>query len=149
MELEKELKEQRTFANDAQKAIVNLFFSYYWTMQRFDLFLENEDISTQQYNCIRILQRAKKPISTRHLKDYLLQKNSDVSRLIERLVNKGLVETATNQEDQRKLDITLTEKAKQILSRLELKFEELWAIMKNLTPAEQTQLNFLLDKMRG
>lgn len=149
MELEKELKEKRTFRSNAQKVIVNILFSYHWTMHRFEAFLENEDISIQQYNCIRILQRAKKPISTRHLKKFLLHKNSDVSRLIERLEAKELVEKITKQEDQRMLDITLTEKAKQLLQRLEARFTELEAVMQNLSDPEQAQLNFLLDKMRG
>ncbi|MFM2118242.1 MAG: hypothetical protein RL316_1432, partial [Bacteroidota bacterium] len=89
------------------------------------------------------------PLSTLQIRDRMLEKMSDTSRLVDRLVVKGLVKKITAETDRRLVDVLITEKGKKLLSRIDAQQTEMDAILNNLTEKEAEQLSELLDKMRS
>ncbi|RYZ29752.1 MAG: MarR family transcriptional regulator [Chitinophagaceae bacterium] len=148
MGIEKDIH-QNTFRNTRQKAMVNLLFTYGWAIEKIKNFLAQEDITHQQYNILRILRGAHpKPLSTLQIRERMLDKMSDTSRIVDRMVLKELVEKRTCSKDKRLVDITITEKGQALLKRLDEGAEEMDNVMKNLSDGEAEQLNTLLDKLR-
>jgi DNA-binding MarR family transcriptional regulator len=79
----------------------------------------------------------------------MLDKMSDTSRIVDRLVLKGLADKKTCPSDKRLVDISITEEGKRVLAKIDLKEQEMTAIIANLNQEEMQTLNGLLDKMRG
>jgi DNA-binding MarR family transcriptional regulator len=79
----------------------------------------------------------------------MLDKMSDTSRIVDRLVLKGLVDKKTCPSDKRLVDISITEEGKKVLATIDQKEEEMMAVITNLNQGEMKMLNGLLDKMRG
>ena len=110
--------------------------------------LQEEDITHQQYNILRILRGSKKPLSTLQIRERMLDKMSDTSRIVERLVKKDLVEKKVCDTDKRLVDVSVSQNGLDVLKRLDEKNGELDAILDNLSPKEAEVLSDLLDKMR-
>lgn len=147
MEIEKELK-QTTFRNEYYKLSVNLIFSCNWLLEKIKLILEKEDITYQQYNILRILERSPSALSTLQIRERMLDRMSDTSRIVERLVLKNFVDKKPCHYDKRLVDVTLSEKGRELLERLNASLEALDAICSNLSKEEAVTLNGLLDKLR-
>ncbi|CAN5633132.1 MarR family transcriptional regulator [soil metagenome] len=141
--------QQRNFRNEHLKAMVNILYSQSWLEERIKRFLKKRDITMQQYNILRILRGAKRPISTMQIRERMLDRMSDTSRIIDRLLIKELVEKKLNSNDKRLVDITITEKGLEVLTELDNQNHELDGIVATLSPVEAKMLNDLLDKMRG
>ncbi|MEK7199740.1 MAG: MarR family transcriptional regulator [Bacteroidota bacterium] len=147
MGIEKDIQ-QPVFRNDYQKAMVNIIFSANWLTERIKIFLESEDITLQQYNILRILRGNTKPISTLQIRERMLDKMSDTSRIVERMLKKGLVEKKTCSADKRMVDVVLSKRGLGLLEKLDKKNAALDNILEGVTPAEAKALNSLLDKIR-
>jgi DNA-binding MarR family transcriptional regulator len=148
MSIEKEIQQSK-FRNEYQKAIVNLIFTYNWVMEKNKQFFERADITMQQYNILRILRGAGKPLSTLQIRQRMLDKMSDTSRIVDRLIKKGLVQKVVCETDRRLVDVSITEKGAELLANLDQYNDELDAILGNLTEEETKMLNNLLDKIRS
>ncbi|GAA4741130.1 MarR family winged helix-turn-helix transcriptional regulator [Flavisolibacter ginsenosidimutans] len=149
MGIEKDIH-QNSFQDTKQKALVNLLFTYGWAIEKIKEFLSREDITHQQFNILRILRGTyPKPLSTLQIRERMLDKASDTSRLVDRLLLKGLVEKHTCPKDKRLVDVTISEKGKALLQRLDNASEKMNAVTGNLTEEEAGQLSSLLDKMRS
>jgi DNA-binding MarR family transcriptional regulator len=147
MGIEKDIN-QYQFRNDYQKAEVNLIYTCNWINEKMKQIIDEADITTQQYNILRILRGSKMPISTLQIRDRMLDKMSDTSRIVDRLVKKGLAEKATCISDKRLVDIRISEKGLALLEHLDIRNADIDNIMHNLTEAEAIQLSYLLDKVR-
>jgi len=112
-------------------------------------FVSHEDITPQQYNILRILRGSEVPISTLQIRERMLDKMSDTSRLVERLVKKELAVKKISTTDKRLVDVSISEKGLALLERLDQKNHEIDSITDTLTLAEALIMNELLDKMRG
>lgn len=141
--------QNREFRNEHHKATVNLLFSSNWLMENLKKFLQTEDITPQQYNILRILRGSGKPLSTLQIRERMLDKMSDTSRIVDRLLKKALVEKKTSQSDKRLVDVTISKKGIELLEKLDRHNERLDGIMFNLSAEEAKTLNDLLDKLRG
>ncbi len=149
MELQKEIKSSK-FENAFQQALVNVFFTYHWSNQNVKEALSPYDITQQQFNVLRILRgQYPKPSTINLLKSRILDKLSDVSRIVDRLVQKGYVHKNVNGDDKRALDITISDKGLKLLEKLDKEIDFSSFIRPNLSEEEATQLNVLLDKYRG
>ena len=83
---------QNKFVDAKQKALINLLFSYGWVIEKIKNFLAQEDITHQQFNILRILRGSHpKPLSTLQIRERMLDKMSDTSRIVDRLVLKELL----------------------------------------------------------
>jgi DNA-binding MarR family transcriptional regulator len=150
MRLEEEIKQIKPFKNDYSKAIVNLIYTYNWVESSSKSFFKEFDITSQQFNILRILQgQYPVPATINLLRDRMLDKMCDASRLVERLRLKGLLERNKASSDKRAVDILITKKGIALLAEIELKLPVFEAKFKSLDEDEVKVLNNLLDKFRG
>src|SRR3982750_3568921 len=117
---------QSKFRNEHQKAIVNLLYTYNWVTEKSKEFFATEDITPQQFNILRILRGSfPDPLSTLQIRERMLDKMSDTSRIVDRLIAKGLVKKGTCKADRRLVDITITDKGKKLLEKIDVRQDEL------------------------
>ncbi len=110
---------------------------------------EAEDITSQQFNILRILRGSfPQPLSTLQIRERMLEKMSDTSRIVDRLIVKGLVKKVTCKNDRRLVDVVITDKGKKLLERLDTKQAEMDAVLSNLSEKDANILSDLLDKIR-
>src|SRR6185436_4387986 len=140
---------QTKFNSEYHKMSVNLIYTYNWAMERAKRFFEKADLTMQQYNILRILRGAGKPLSTLQIRQRMLDKMSDTSRIVDRLVVKGLVKKNTCPEDKRLVDVSISDKGKKLLEKFDKCEAEMDAVFGSLTEAEVKTLNKILDKIRG
>ncbi len=149
MRLEDEIK-QKEFSNEYAKSVVNLIYTFNWMDSQTREFLKNFSITTQQFNILRILRgQMPQPATINLLKERMLDKMCDASRMVERLKTKGLVERQVCEKDRRAVDIIITKKGLDLLGKIDKEMPEYEKVMQNLDLAEIKQLNNLLDKLRG
>jgi len=148
MGIEQDIQQTKGFRNERQKICVNLLYSSSWLQERIKLFLQSEGITPQQYNILRILRGSGKPISTLQIRERMLDKMSDTSRIVERLLKKELVEKTICVTDKRLVDVVISPKGLDVLKRLDDRNNELDSIPAALSEEEATIVNVLLDKMR-
>jgi DNA-binding MarR family transcriptional regulator len=139
---------QASFRNDYQKGIINLIYTYNWMNEKMKNVFDNEGVTAQQYNILRILRGAAKPISTLQIRERMLDKMSDTSRIVDRLVLKGLAKKTVCKDDKRLVDVSISPKGKTLLEKIDLYEKDMDAILGNLTDVEAKSLNKLLDKIR-
>ncbi len=148
MSLEQEIN-QNKFRNEKQKSIINLVYSYNWLMEHTKSFLDSENITPQQFNILRILRGAyPKPLSTLQIRERMLDKMSDTSRIVDRLIVKALATKRVCPSDRRMVDVIITEKGRKLLEKLDERSNEMESVMAELSDADLKTLNRLLDKMR-
>ena len=148
MTIENDIKQEK-FRNEYQKAIINLIFTYNWMGEKMKFFFEQYDITSQQFNILRILRGAGTPLSTLQIRQRMLDKMSDTSRIVDRLIKKDLVNKSISKSDKRLVDITINAKGKKLLEEMDCKNEEMDGALKNLSETEAKKLNQLLDKIRN
>ena len=148
MGIDKEIK-QATFRNNQNKAMVNIMFTHAWMVDHIKSFVKSENITPQQYNILRILRGAGEPLSTLQLRERMLDKMSDTSRLVDRLLSKGLVKKVICKKDRRLVDVTISDKGLKMLERLDQSQDEMDSILGNLSEKESSGLSKLLDKIRS
>jgi DNA-binding MarR family transcriptional regulator len=148
MSLEEEIH-QKVFRSEYQKSTINLIYTYNWLNEKVSKLFEPFDITQQQFNILRILRGAGQPLSTLQIRQRMLDKMSDTSRIVDRLIKKGLVKKSICHEDRRLVDILLTDKGKKLLQTMDGLNDEMESIFKYLSEEEARQLNVLLDKIRS
>lgn len=140
---------QTKFKSPYQKAVINLIFTTNWLQHQQQQFFKAAGITTQQFNILRIL-RGQYPnkLSATEIKSRMLDRNSDVSRLLDRLEVKKLVCKQACPKDKRAADVSITEDGIRLLEQIETQQDRVDNILQ-LTEAEAEQLSNLLDKARG
>lgn len=142
--------QQTIFRNERHKAVINVIYTGNWLTSQHSHFLKEYDISEQQFNILRILRgQSKKPASITLLKERMLDKMSDVSRLVERLRISGLVERSTCEHDRRAVEVVITKAGLDLLKAIDKRVCEVDALVESLTDDELRFLNYLLDKIRS
>jgi DNA-binding MarR family transcriptional regulator len=130
--------------------MINVLFTYGWVIEKIKDFLVKEDITHQQFNILRILRGSHpKPLSTLQIRERMLDKMSDTSRIVDRLVIKGLVKKTICAKDKRLVDVTITEKGQKLLKKLDVEADHISEIMGNLSEDDAEMLSSLLDRLRG
>ena len=149
MRLEDEIK-QKEFRNEYAKSVVNIIYTFNWVDAQTKDFLKKFDITSQQFNILRILRgQQPNPATINLLKERMLDKMCDASRMVDRLKSKNLVEREVCEKDRRAVDIIITKKGLDLLSKIDKEMLEYEKVMHNLNATEIKQLNNLLDKLRG
>jgi len=149
MKIEEEIIQQK-FESDYHKAAVNIFYTSNWLANLHTDLFKPYNLTIPQYNILRIL-RGQYPgvVNLKLIKERMLDKMSDVSRLIERLREKELVERKICESDRRHMDVCITQKGLDLLKTLDEELKEINRRLTILTEAEMATLNNLLDKLRG
>jgi DNA-binding MarR family transcriptional regulator len=135
------------YSNERQKAIVSILWAYNWVIDKLRYIYEEEDLTLQQYNILRILRASPVPLSTLQIREQMLDKMSDTSRIVDRLVIKKLVKKVPCKGDKRLVDITITLKAERVIDKLAKKEEHMDDILQSLSLTEAKTLHKLLDKI--
>jgi DNA-binding MarR family transcriptional regulator len=139
---------QPKFRNEYQKAGINLIYTFNWMTGQMKKLHDQFDITSQQFNILRILRGAGMPLSTLQIRQRMLDKMSDTSRIVDRLVKKDLVKKVVSKADRRLVDVTITEKGLKLLELLDKYQDDMDNVLKNLDDEEAKTLNRLLDKIR-
>ena len=148
MGIEKDIQ-QAKFRNPRQKASVNLIYTFAWLKDKTKTIFDAEDITAQQFNILRILRGSfPQPLSTLKIRERMLEKMSDTSRIVDRLVAKGLVKKITCKNDRRLVDVIIADKGKKLLERLDTRQDEIDNVLGNLSERDANILSDLLDKIR-
>lgn len=140
--------QQTNFRNEYQKLGINIMYTANWLNEKISSILSQEDITQQQYNILRILRGAEKPLSTLQIRARMLDKMSDTSRIVDRLVVKELVEKNTCPTDKRLVDVVISKKGFAILEKLDQLNHHLDSLMKSISEKEAITMNQLLDQLR-
>jgi DNA-binding MarR family transcriptional regulator len=149
MKLEDEITQQK-FKSEYQKAAVNLVFTYNWMNSFYADRLKRHDITIQQFNILRILRgQYPKTASIKLLKERMLDKMSDASRIVEKLRVKELVKRDVCPLDRRNVDVLITQKGLNLLKELDSIDTDVKKYFSNLDEKEVKKLNDLLNKLRG
>jgi DNA-binding MarR family transcriptional regulator len=147
MGIEKDIQ-QTNFRNEYQKLGINLMYTASWLNERIGRFLMQEDITQQQYNILRILRGSEVPLSTLQIRERMLDKMSDTSRIVDRLIVKELVQKSACKADKRLVDITLTQKGLELVTRLDQFNDQIDSILQGVSKEDAATVNEILDKLR-
>ena len=149
MGIEEDIK-STNFEDNYHKAVVNLAYTSGWINNHMRPEFEKYKLTQQQFNILRILRgQYPKPATVNLLKERMVDKMSDASRIVDRLVQKGLVSRCTNNRDRRAVDIRISEQGLEVLTKMDKELKTKDFFKHNLTEDEAGQLSNLLDKMRG
>jgi len=149
MQLQKEIQTSG-FESGYQQAIVNVVYTSNWCNDQLKQALIPYNITTQQFNVLRILRgQHPNPCTISLLKSRILDKMCDASRIVDRLVQKELVVKSMSKADKRAADILITEQGLDLLKQMQGTVDLSAPVSSNLTIEEAELLNNLLDKMRG
>jgi DNA-binding MarR family transcriptional regulator len=145
-----ELKQTRPFTSAAQEATVALLRTTDVVRRQLARVVEKERITLQQYNVLRILRGARgEPLSALDITERLIEETPGVSRLLDRLVAKGLVRRERSAQDRRMLECFVTDRGLQLLARLDDPVNRADAdVLRGLNRKELTTLNDLLARIR-
>jgi len=148
MGIEKDIQQSK-FRNAHQKASINLIYTMAWVKDKTKEIFDAEDITSQQFNILRILRGSfPQPLSTLQIRERMLEKMSDTSRIVDRLILKGLVKKVVCKNDRRLVDVIITDKGKKLLERLDSRQDEMDQVLGNLSEKDANILSDLLDKIR-
>ncbi|MFN6037062.1 MAG: MarR family winged helix-turn-helix transcriptional regulator [Bacteroidota bacterium] len=149
MKLESEIH-QKSFKSPQHKLAINLLFTSNWLNSKYEHFFKGLDLTHHQYNVLRILRgQNPKPCSLKYIKERMLDKMSDTSRVLDKLVLKGYATREVSPQDRRSINACISEKGLAILKQLDFIDEMTEDIFKNLPKSKIKQLNELLDQLRG
>ena len=140
--------QQASFRNEFQKMGINLLFTANWLNEQIGKMLSEEGVTQQQYNILRILRGSATPLSTLKIRERMLDKMSDTSRIVDRLIAKELVLKNTCEKDKRLVDITLSPKGLDLVDQLDQYNERIDALLKGINESEAQMMNQILDKIR-
>jgi|ERR1051325_1875915 DNA-binding MarR family transcriptional regulator len=149
MKLEDEIQ-QKKFRSEHHKGAVNVIYTANWLTSIHGSYLKRFDLTPEQFNILRILRgQYPEPATVNLLIDRMLNKMSNASRLVDKLVVKKLVQRNTCREDRRAVDVVITKKGLDLLEEIDKVEKEWLENISGLSAAEMKTLNKLLDKMRG
>lgn len=138
------------FEDNYQKAVINISYTEGWLRNTFNCHFERHNLTQQQFNILRILRgQYPKPATVNLLKERMIDKMSDASRIVDRLVQKEMITRCTNNKDRRAVDIRISEKGLDVLETMDKEFKTKDFVKNNLTAEEAGLLSDLLDKLRG
>ncbi|MBM3168937.1 MAG: MarR family transcriptional regulator [Bacteroidetes bacterium] len=147
--IEEEIQ-QVEFKDLHHKAVVNLLYTHSYLVTFQNALFKPCDLSPEQYNVLRILRgQGGKPATMAAIQERMLNKMSNASRLVDKLVAKCLVKREECPLDRRQVDVEITPKGLELLGILENQIMEINKEMVHLDEKELLLLNGLLDKLRG
>jgi len=149
MKIEDEILSSK-FEDNYHKAVINISYTYSWMSNLMRSHFERYNLTSQQFNVLRILRgQSPKPATINMIKERMLDKMSDASRIVDRLVQKELVSRCTNNNDRRAVDIHITDKGLELLRKMDDEFKTADLFNHSITEEEANTLSDLLDKFRG
>jgi len=134
------------FVNNKIKALINIIYTANWINSHQNTFFKPYGISPQQFNILRILKGAGKPIKVQTIKERMIERAPNATRLMDKLCDKGFINRLPCPQDRRVVHIEITKGGLSLLKTISNNYKE--DILANLTEREAIQLSNLLDKIR-
>ncbi len=134
------------FPSNKVKALLNIVYTANWISSKQNAFFKPFGISPQQYNVLRILKGANQALKVQTIKERMIERSPNATRLMDKLCNKNLINRLTCPEDRRVVHIEITKKGLLLLKEISKEFKD--DLLKNLTKKEAETLSDLLDKIR-
>ena len=134
------------FANNKVKALINILYTANWITSYQNTFFKPYGISPQQYNILRILRGANEALKVQTIKERMIDRAPNATRLMDKLCAKDLIERKNCPDDRRVVHIDITDDGKNLLKNIKVDFEN--HLLQNINEEEAKQLSDLLDKMR-
>nr|WP_295921503.1 MarR family transcriptional regulator [uncultured Dyadobacter sp.] len=148
MSIETDIK-QKKFRSPYQRLALNLVYTTNWLESKQLEFFKEHDLTSQQYNVLRILRgQQSNAIKVSDITERMLDKNSNTSRLVDKLLAKNLAKRTSCPSDRRAVDVVITEEGLALLKVLDPIIEEWENRFNIITPEEADQISALLDKLR-
>lgn len=135
-----------TFPNDKVKALINIKYTANWINSHENEFFRPYGISPQQFNILRILRGASEPIKVQTIKDRMIERAPNATRLMDKLCDKNLIGRVRCDHDRRVVYISITEKGLELLSHIDENIQ--LNFLDKLSTDEAVTLSNLLDKIR-
>lgn len=149
MSLEEDIH-QRAFQSEYHKLAVNILYTHGWLVSHIAASLRPHELTVQQYNILRILRgQYPAPVTVSTLRERMLDKMSDASRLVERLREKGYLERTPSDKDRRKVGVVITEKGLQLLGSIGDLDAAFTALFAGISESDARRTNNFLDTLRG
>lgn len=148
MGIAEEIKQEK-FTSEFSKAIINIMYTHSWLHQQHLEVLKGYELTTPQFNILRILRgQHPEPSTVNLLIDRMLDKSSNASRIVDRLEQKGFVTRRQCKNDRRAVDVFISDRGLKLLSELDIKLKSFEDQLRNISEEEAQTLNDLLDKLR-
>ena len=149
MKIEEAIK-QKSFESPLQKALINLHYTSNYMAAEAKQMFAGFDLTGQQFNVLRILRGSHpRKISPGDIKAVMIDKTPDLTRLIDRMLTKGLVTRAVSESNRRKVDIGITNKGLDLLAEIDPRIRKDMQEFDRITSEEAEELSRILDKLRG
>ena len=136
--------------NEHHKVAINILHTASWLRSSDTARLKKHSVTPEQYNVLRIL-RGSHPnkLMLAEIANRMIDKNSNATRLVEKLRQKGLVKREVCEANRRQVDISITENGINLMRSIDAEESEWIKTLKNISKSEALELNRLLDKLRG
>jgi DNA-binding MarR family transcriptional regulator len=139
---------QTKFQTAQHKAVVNIRYTSNYLGHIQNSFMAEFDLTMPQFNILRILRGAKSSISVNTIKDRMVEKSPNTTRLMDKLIDKALIERVRCSEDRRVVYVEITKQGLDLLAEIDKRFNTNSFTQLNLTDKEAEELSRLLDKLR-
>ncbi len=137
---------QSKFPNNKVKAIINIKYTANWLNSKENEFFNPYGISPQQFNILRILRGAKAPMKVQEIKERMIERAPNLTRLTDKLCDKKLIERVRCEHDRRVVYVNISNEGLKLLSEIDKTID--YDFLENFTEEEALQLSNLLDKIR-
>ncbi len=135
-----------TFPSNRVKLLINIKYTANWINSKENEFFRPYGISPQQYNILRILRGANKPIKVQVIKERMIERAPNATRLMDKLCDKKLIERERYKHDKRVLFVTITDKGLELLAEIDKNINI--DFINNISEEEAEKLSNILDKIR-
>ncbi|MEO5976786.1 MAG: MarR family transcriptional regulator [Chryseolinea sp.] len=148
MTIEQVIKQEK-FNTEHEKAVINILFTASWLNSKNSARLKPHGITAEQYNVLRILRGSHpKALMLADITCRMIDKNSNATRLVEKLRQKGLLKREICEGNRRQVDISITDKALSLLKKIDVEAESWIESLKIITQTEAQEMNRILDRLR-
>lgn len=148
MKIQQAIK-QGVFKSEYQKLVINIIYTGSWIGQQTADLLKPHNLTIQQYNVLRILRgQYPQPATVNLIIERMLDKMSNASRIVDKLIEKDLVSRNYSKDDRRCVDVIITSKGLKLLEEIDKEEKYWYRRFTTLSETEAAKLNSLLDKLR-
>ncbi len=142
------LIKQSKFRDEKHKAIISVLYTANALNNFHENYFKKYELTSQQYNALRILRgQHPKPATVNLIRERMMDKMSDASRIVERLRKAGFVERVASKRDRRAVDVLITQKGLDVLAEIDKHEEKTDMPTKYLSQDEAKELSRLIGKM--
>lgn len=143
-----EILQTNNFKDERHKMVVNIKYTSGWINQIYAKKMGEHGISLQQFNVLRILRGTKSPLKVQEVRDRMLEKSPNITRLMDKMESNKLIKRYPCKDDRRAIMVDIKSRGTDLLSSLDKEFPEMNSFYKNITEEDAKLVNEILDRLR-